>query len=413
MIFQIQGAGMKNFLRLAIVLFACTFIAHSCQAANQKRPWTFLVYIAADNNLNPEADANIAQMVKASASSNVHILVYLNIKRKNEPKKTQRLLIKNGKIIQQGDTTVEDSGIPSTLIKALAWAATQFPSDYLLVDLWNHGSGPLNRDMLIHRGICYDDTTGHYLTDIDCKNAFDVLVNQYRAGKKIDIIAFDACLMANLEVAYTFMPYAHYMVGSQQTVPGSGFNYADVLSLFEKNIPNPAAVSSGMVSSFDNYYKRYSNISYTLSAINLDKINLCTTTTNTIATILFNLLNADQNDTVKKVIATCINPSICAHFDEYTYIDLYSFYANLYVRVNALKISSKDALQLQTALRQAMSALSAAVFANVQSPDLPKTHGLSIYFADSYYGIEPSYYQLYWSITNPYWVNFLDAFIYG
>ena len=71
---------------------------------NPKRPWTFLVYMAADNNLNPEADANIAQMVKASAASNVYILVYLNIKRDKEAKKTQRLIIQNGKIQQEGAT---------------------------------------------------------------------------------------------------------------------------------------------------------------------------------------------------------------------------------------------------------------------------------------------------------------------
>ena len=75
-------------------------------------------------------------------------MVYLNIKRTGETKKTQRLVIQNGKITQEGATTVEDSGDENTLIKALVWAVTEYPSDHLVVDLWNHGSGPLNRNML-------------------------------------------------------------------------------------------------------------------------------------------------------------------------------------------------------------------------------------------------------------------------
>ena len=95
-----------------------------------------------------------------------------------------------------------------------------------------------------HRGVCYDDSTGNYLTDLKYKRAFDIIVNQYRAGKKIDIIAFDACLMADIEVAYTLQPYADYLVSSQETVPGPGFNYADILTPFLHSIPDTVKLLS-------------------------------------------------------------------------------------------------------------------------------------------------------------------------
>ncbi len=69
-----------------------------------------------------------------------------------------------------------------TLIRRFPWAVTNTHQNYLLVDLWNHGSGSLNRSMQAHRGICYDDTTHHYMTDLDYKSALDHIVNTYRNG---------------------------------------------------------------------------------------------------------------------------------------------------------------------------------------------------------------------------------------
>ena len=37
-----------------------------------------------------------------------------------------------------------DSGNPSSLTTAIKWALDEAPSDFVAIDLWNHGSGPLN-----------------------------------------------------------------------------------------------------------------------------------------------------------------------------------------------------------------------------------------------------------------------------
>lgn len=386
------------------------FLTLSCQGLNQKRPWTFFVYIAADNNLWPEADKNIEQMVKASYNTNVHIVVYLNIKRDGQDKQTKQLYINNGKISQIGQTTVEDSGDAHTLVKALSWAVTEYPSDYLLVDLWNHGSGSLNRSMQAHRGICYDDTTGHYMTDQDYKFALDIIVNTYRNGKKIDIFTFDACLMADIEVAYTLAPYANYLVSAQQTVPGPGFNYTLVLNALNGPKVSAATFSKAIVSAFDAYYKK-SGLSYSLSAVNLSKSVTTAQAVNTLATLLNNLLKKDKNNVLANTLKICATLPNIPQFDESTYLDIYTFCSNIFLRATKFGLTTADMQKVRTAARTCMTALTQAVFANVYSSDLANARGLSIYFADSYYGLEPSYNDLYWTTQNPAWRDFLNNYL--
>ncbi len=389
----------------ALLMLVLGLFISNIYCQNAKRPWTFLVYMAADNSLNTEADPNIAQMVQASKTQNVYILVYLNIKRNGESKITQKLIIQDGKITQDGQTTSEDSGIPATLIKALAWA-NQFPSDYLLVDLWDHGSGSLNRAVMQHRGVCYDDSTGHYLTDLDYKQAFDTMVNQYRGGKKIDIIAFDACLMSDIEVAYTLASYANYLVASQQTIPGPGYNYDSVLSLFAKGVPAPLKLAQWLVRSYDAYYKN-SGQGYTLAATDLSKVAPCVSSLNNIASTLDTSLG---DPSLVSAIAYSADPAHCQHYDEPTYLDLYTFYANLLSQI--VKMGANNPyVSLKSSLQAAMRSITQAVVANARSSDLVGSHGISIYFADVNSGVEPSYNNLDWTTANPQWANFLNDYI--
>lgn len=391
-------------------LLALILVISDAHAFNPRRPWLFFVYIAGDNNLWPEADKNISQMVKASKTSNAYIVVYLNIKRDGQKKQSQLLLIQDGAIVQQGATTIEDSGDYKTLIKALSATVTAYPSDYILVDLWNHGSGSLNRSMMEQRGVCYDDTTGNFMTDLDYKHAFDVIVNQYRGGKKLDIVTFDACLMADIEVGFTLQPYANYLVSSQQTVPGPGFNYTTVLHALASIVPTPASFARSLVQSFDSYYKS-SGQSYTLSGIDLAKLTTVINATNTLATLLNSLLKNDKSKALTRVIHAATNRNNMPKLDESTYLDLYTLCSNLYVQATNAGLTKSDSDKLKTATRNCMTAIAQAVFANVHSSDLANAKGLSIYFANTYYGMEPSYPHLYWSAQNPVWMNFLNSYL--
>lgn len=400
---------MKIFRLLSLCVLAFSLTA---DGLNAKRPWLFFVYMAADNSLWQEADVNIAQIVEASKTQNAYIVVYLNIKRNGQKKQSQLFLIQDGQKTQIGATGADDSGDYKTLIKTLSTAVTDFPSDHVLVDLWNHGSGPLNRTMLEHRGVCYDDTTGNYMTDLGYKQALDTIVHQYRGGKKIDIVAFDACLMADLEVDYALAPCANYVVSSQQTVPGPGYNYTLVLQALASTNPTPISFATSIVKDYDAYYKT-SGQAYTLSAKDLSKLAPVVSATNALANLLNTLLNNDTTGSVAQALYTAATSSNLPKFDEPTYLDLATLCADIALQSSNAGLNSSDMNKLRFASRTCMTAISRAVIANVRSADLSNAKGMSIYFADVNSGMEPSYLKLYWTQENPAWVNFLNTYLAG
>lgn len=92
---------------------------------------------------------------------------------------------------------------------------------------------------------------------------------------KLEWIGFDACLMSSLEVASVLAPYADYMIASQETEPGWGWNYAFLSVLSDRAIPGDE-MGEYIVDSymdygeyvFDYYPNLYSDL--TLSCIDLN-----------------------------------------------------------------------------------------------------------------------------------------------
>ena len=61
--------------------------------ANEKAKWTFMVFIAGDNNLGPAALKDIAEMSKAGSSKDLNVIVQLD---RAKDSKTRRFYITQG-----------------------------------------------------------------------------------------------------------------------------------------------------------------------------------------------------------------------------------------------------------------------------------------------------------------------------
>jgi hypothetical protein len=87
--------------------------------------------------------------------------------------------------------------------------------------------------------------------------------------QKLDLVGFDMCLMAQLEVAFELEGLADVMVGSEASEPGDGWPYEAVLSHFAN--PNLSAkdVAKGIVRAFDDYYRSRQEELATQSAFDL------------------------------------------------------------------------------------------------------------------------------------------------
>lgn len=281
-----------------------------------KRKWTFMVYMAGDNNLSSAGDTDLAEMRSVGSTGDVNIVAEFD----NEGDRgTSRYLIQSGGLnepkVSLGET---DSGAPGALLDFVEWTAKNYPAERYALVLWNHGGGwePSEMDRIAQkvgarsysvreagersaspagklffrtsletifklrnpkqRAICSDDGSGHSLDTVELGK---VLAQVYKIlGKPLDILGMDACLMSNLEVACQARRYAQYIVASEESEPGEGWPYDQVL---KKLVESPQLPTADFASNIVRVYiKSYKDRNYkgavTQTAIDLAKMNLLT-----------------------------------------------------------------------------------------------------------------------------------------
>ncbi len=120
------------------------------------------------------------------------------------------------------------------LIDFLRWAYSNTNGSKYALILWGHGPQlllqPPPADDSADPGAPSHASASLYLTPEELRIALDEGIP---AGKShLEIVAFDACSMSMLEVAYEIRSHARYMVASQEEVPDPSFPYDTLLDLF-------------------------------------------------------------------------------------------------------------------------------------------------------------------------------------
>ncbi len=170
--------------------------------------------------------------------------------------------VENGNFTKVQTYPQNNMGISTTLTEFLNYGISDYPADEYSVILWNHGAGPLE-------GYGYDLNTRDILTMDEMVKAFeDVNLN----GEKFELIGFDACLMGSIETAWCLRDYADYMVFSQESEPGYGWDYgflAEADSCYTGEELGKVIV--------DKYFEFYEDMPYvgnelTLSCVKLSEI---------------------------------------------------------------------------------------------------------------------------------------------
>jgi hypothetical protein len=398
---------MKSIQNYALLLCICASFFYVPLYAITKKPWTFCVYLAAANTLSEFAAVDINEMIKVGSNDTVNIIVYLTVFNANGSKSTQRLYIEKGKTVQIGQTATEDSGSVNTLMKALQWMCTDYPADHYCVVLWDHGSGVLNRSSREPlRGICYDDSTGSFLTDRDCLKAFSWAKSTFNNNKNIDIVATDACLMSMIEFAYALTPCTDYFVGSESTIPGDGYEYARILNSFTRGVPSAHSLAQTLVYVYKQVYENTPDCA--LSAIKQAALTPLIQNVNQVATFLSDALNESQEARVRQYITDACNGA--TSFAYPFYIDIANFYGLLSSYVHRMGLPSSQVATLQGLLAQGLSFINACVIAKMTSTSYKTLGGISMYFPQQ--GIDSSYLDLYWTEHNPAMLNLLQVYAY-
>jgi hypothetical protein len=417
------------------------------------KDWTVIVYVAADNDLRNFAIRNIKQMTQIGSNEHLNILVHIDIRISGNQKITRRYFIERNKIthVNAHDPSSQqmDSGDPRTLISCCEWAIQNYPAHHYMLVFWNHGTGPVDPgssriinpselftfnpqtckleldrsigflDLINHaamqrpRGICWDDTTGHYLTNQKLDAALAEITTRILKNRKFDIIAFDACLMATIEIADIVKKYSHIMVASQEVELGTGWYYDEALQQFLYTSPSAQALAQHIVSAYAKVYGPITN-DYTQSAINLEAITELEENIDLVAQLLIQCLAEQQHRSVTSAIKASRNRFLCTHFEEPSYIDLHHFYSNLLenMRSFALPDNARNRElknKLQQALERGKKIIINSVAANNVGKNLAQAKGISIYFPERYIHIS---YPLT-AFANTYmWSNFLSHYLF-
>ena len=247
---------------------------------NAAETWTVLMYLCGSDleSTNTrlgggQATNNLIELTKANLGANVNYVIETGGAKKwqnnvVDPRYLNRFVVDQGALAlvdRQASASMADQ---ATFADFLNWGVKTYPADHYMVVVWDHGGGTIT-------GVCQDD-----LYPRDKKGQTDSLtVAEMRdalksVGTKFDVIGFDTCLMATVETADALSPYADYLVASEESEPGSGWDYTTWPAwLGEHTGTSGADLGTVICQSYYNKCKAYGQSGMaTLSVIDMAKM---------------------------------------------------------------------------------------------------------------------------------------------
>jgi hypothetical protein len=218
------------------------------------KEWTILMYWDADNNLEFCTEFAMVTWENALPSSDkINIVVMIDIL---SAEGISIYDIVDGKRRLVATWPELDSSDPATLGKFVSWGMGKYAAKQTMLVVQDHGYG--------WRGVCQDETSGDSIMPIDGLAGVLEAVKKDNKGKGVDLLAFDACHMNTLEVAYELRDAVPYFVASQSMVPYDGLPYAMFLAELVADPAMPAPeLASRIVYDYVLYYsdkKAYDHI---------------------------------------------------------------------------------------------------------------------------------------------------------
>ncbi len=246
-------------------------------AAGQDAEWTVMVYLDGDNNLEADALTDFSEMAQVGSSDQVKILVQLDRIASREAwddtsaddwDGTKRFVVEKGMRPTEAsaaeDLGEQNMGDPDVLANFVEWGVANHPAQHYALVVWDHGASWL--------GIASDDTSEDQLNLPELSAALET-ARQKTAYGTLDLIGFDACLMAQLDVMMAVEPYAQVAVASAELEPNQGWAWDVWLgALAEDPGQDALAIAPTIVQSYIDSYKFADADDVTLAAFDLAKL---------------------------------------------------------------------------------------------------------------------------------------------
>ena len=305
-----------------------------------EREWTILMYMSADNNLESAAIEDFLEMEKSKLNTKeVTVLVLLDRcpsydSSNGNWNNTKLFRLKTGsdesskEIISEEIECVElglnatnqnelDMSAYMSLARSVNFVYENYPANHYGIIFWGHGEG--------WRGFCYDLTSETRMSLNQMKLGLQTGLN----GKKLDLIGFDSCFGAEMEVFYQIRDFAKYSFGVEGLLGINGMNYEDVFNLFsmkkEKSTLN--LVDSFMVQ-YKTSYEKYKRSAF--SVVDLENIQeLCKKFNEFCKSISKSITTESIRDEIKDSLIYNTNQYFYEDSDSDVYIDVDSVVTEL------------------------------------------------------------------------------------
>ena len=264
--------------------------------------WTIFVYLCGTDleSGGGAATSDIMQMLEAEGSDNVRFVIQTGgtsewMNEVFSAGEAERYVVQNQDIQLADSVSLTNMGDPATLEDFLSWGVENYPAEKMGVVFWDHGGGSIT-------GACFDELNeGNSLSLSEINTALSrVYANM---TDKFEFIGFDCCLMGTAETANVLATYARYFYGSQETEPGSGWDYTAYGAFLAQN-PSADGAQLGKVitdSFYDECAAAGQESDCTFTIIDLEKFDDFTIAFNDYAQQLYNAGLSDLAGIVRGV----------------------------------------------------------------------------------------------------------------
>ena len=162
------------------------------------------------------------------------------------------------------DAGRRNMGDAGTLSDFLSFALSAAPAKRYILVFWDHGGGPVF-------GLCNDQNfQDDSLSLAELRTGLKNGLN----GTKMDIIAFDCCLMNCVDLCYDLCGFTDHAVVSQELVSGTGLNYDEwIKPIVENPSVSTQSIAMNMVDTYIAENSRGRDASTaTMTVVSMDKM---------------------------------------------------------------------------------------------------------------------------------------------
>jgi hypothetical protein len=362
----------------------------SNQKTKPESLWTIIMYIAANDMTANFAVQSLRQM-KRTASEQIVVAAQFDANgRGNIPRlvftgKDKEGLISNDK--QDEIARYSNMADPVVFTSFIDYACEKCPAERFALLFWGEGNELLLEDYQEPGPV---KRRNRFLTPADLGRAL-ANTQLIKAGRKLDVVGFDACNMSMIELAYELREYADFLVASQEEVPDFSLPYDSMLlnlgKMARENTTSDGvrqlcrAIPNLYVTAYQEYIldKQTNLESISLSSLSLGHID---SITSLVADLAEGLINLTYDEVTRQIVIDA--RANCKGFVAGIYVDIQDLCEQLTSQLVSRNVKNDKLDKLKPICDKICQAIRlrddyACIIEN-QAPQDKRCHGLSIYW---------------------------------